>query len=212
MSSIVAAYDKTLYRATGDASANNLNAAIQGSVNPPDISKPELSNGGRLFRLGDRVMQIKNDYEIILNDEDGNYEATGVFNGEVGIVSGVQPGTLTVCFDGRYADYPLESLGELELAYATTIHKSQGSEYDTVIVPILTAHKILLSRNLLYTAVTRAKRRVVLVGMKKAIFMAVSKCSTGKRNTLLGERIQLYHQALSRRNAPAGEKELKNAS
>lgn len=202
----------TPFRATGDASANNLNAAIQAEVNPPDISKPELSSGGRLFRLGDRVMQTKNDYDVALYDEECHQVAAGVFNGEVGIVSGVQPGTLTVCFDGRYADYPLESLGELELAYATTVHKSQGSEYDTVVVPVLPAHRILLTRNLLYTAITRAKRRVVLVGMKKAIYMAVSKCSTGKRNTLLGERIRLYHQALSRRNAPAGEKELKNAS
>lgn len=138
--------------------------------------------------------------------------AAGVFNGEVGIVSGVQSNMLTVCFDGRYADYPLESLGELDLAYATTIHKSQGSEYDTVLIPMLTAHRILLSRNLFYTAVTRAKRRVALVGMKKALYIAVRKDSTGKRNTLLGERVQLYHQALSRRNTSAGEEELKNAS
>lgn len=138
--------------------------------------------------------------------------AAGVFNGEVGIVSNIRPGTLTVSFDGRFADYPPESLGELELAYATTIHKSQGNEYDTVIVPMLPAHKILLSRNLFYTTITRAKRRVVLVGMKKAIFMAVSKCGTGKRNTLLGERIRLYHQALIRRSAPASGDELKNAS
>ena len=157
-------------------------------------------------------MQTKNDYDITLYDDDFKQVAAGVFNGEVGIVSGIIPGMLTVCFDGRYADYPLESLGELELAYATTIHKSQGSEYDTVIVPMLPAHRILLSRNLLYTAITRAKRRVVLVGMKKAIFMAVGKCSTGKRNTLLGERIQLYYQALGRRNTSAGEEELKNAS
>lgn len=98
----------TPFRATEDASANNLNAAIQAEVNPPDISKPELSNGGRLFRLGDRVMQTKNDYDITLYDEEGHQVASGVFNGEVGIVSGVQPGTLTVCYDGRYADYPLE--------------------------------------------------------------------------------------------------------
>ncbi|MFG6351664.1 MAG: ATP-dependent RecD-like DNA helicase [Oscillospiraceae bacterium] len=190
----------TPFRATGDASANSLNAAIQGAINPPDITKPELSNGGRLFRLGDRVMQVKNDYDMELYSERHELVGAGVFNGEVGIVSGVQPGALTVCFDGRYADYPLESLGELELAYATTIHKSQGSEYDTVIVPMLPSHRILLSRNLFYTAVTRAKRRVALVGMKKALYMAVRKDSTGKRNTLLGERIQLYHQALARQD------------
>ena len=147
-----------------------------------------------------------------LYDRDGEQIAAGVFNGEVGIVSNVQPGTLTVNFDGRYADYPLESLGELELAYATTIHKSQGSEYDTVIVPMLPAHKILLSRNLFYTAVTRAKRRVILVGMKQAIYMAVSKCGTGKRNTLLGERVKLYHQALTRKDISANGEQLKNAS
>ena len=202
----------TPFRATGDASANSLNTAIQAEINPPDISKPELSNGGRLFRLGDRVMQIKNDYDVALYDEDGQQAAAGVFNGEVGVVSRVQPGMITVCFDGRYADYPLESLGELELAYATTIHKAQGSEYDTVIVPILPAHRILLSRNLLYTAITRAKRRVVLVGMKKAICMAVGKCGTGKRNTLLGERIRLYYQALRLRDSHTSREELKNAS
>ena len=202
----------TPFRATGDASANSLNAAIQSEINPPDISKPELSNGGRLFRLGDRVMQTKNDYDVALYDENGLQVAAGVFNGEVGIVSGVQSNMLTVCFDGRYADYPLESLGELDLAYATTIHKSQGSEYDTVLIPMLTAHRILLSRNLFYTAVTRAKRRVALVGMKKALYIAVRKDSTGKRNTLLGERVQLYHQALVRRNAPGSGEELKNAS
>ena len=196
----------TPFRARGEASANSLNAAIQAEINPPDITKPELSNGGRLFRLGDRVMQVKNDYDMELCNEHHEMVSAGVFNGEVGIVSDIQPGTLTVCFDGRYADYPLESLGELELAYATTVHKSQGSEYDTVIVPMLPAHKVLLSRNLFYTAITRAKCRVALIGQKKALYMAVRKDSTGKRNTLLGERIRLYHQALSRRN------ELKNAS
>ena len=202
----------TPYRSNGDASANHLNAAIQKEVNPPSLDKPELSNGGRLFRLGDRVMQVKNDYDVALFNEDGEQVSAGVFNGEVGIVSGVQPGTLIVNFDGRYADYPLESLGELELAYATTIHKSQGSEYDTVIVPMLPAHRILLSRNLLYTAITRAKRRVVIVGVKKAIFMAVAKCGTGKRNTLLGERINLYYQALTRGASPANGEKLKNVS
>ena len=202
----------TPLRARGEASANSLNAAIQQEINPPDITKPELSNGGRLFRLGDRVMQVKNDYDMELHNEDHELVGAGVFNGEVGIVSDIQPGTLTVWFDGRYADYPLESLGELELAYATTIHKSQGSEYDTVIVPMLPAHKVLLSRNLFYTAITRAKCRVALIGQKKALYMAVRKDSTGKRNTLLGERIRLYHQALARRDAAANGNELKCAS
>ena len=177
----------TPYRTTGDAAANQLNAAIQKEVNPPALDKPEVSSGGRLFRLGDRVMQTKNDYDIALFDRNGEQVAAGVFNGEVGIVSNAAPGTVTVNFDGRYAEYPL-------------------------IVPMLPAHKILLSRNLFYTAITRAKRRVVLVGMKKAIHMAVAKCGTGKRNTLLGERIRLYYQAMTRRTLPGSGEELKNAS
>ena len=92
-------------------------------------------------------------------------------------------------------------MDELDLAYAMTIHKSQGSECDTVIIPMLVAHKILLSRNLLYTAVTRAKHRVLLVGQKKALYMAVSKTRKGKRNTLLAERMRLYHQTLTSQTA-----------
>jgi len=133
----------------------------------------------------------------------------GVFNGEIGIICKIGAGIVTVNFDGRYAEYPLENLHELELSYAMTIHKSQGSEYDTVIMPMLPAHKILLSRNLFYTAVTRAKTRVILVGQKKALFMAIHKCSKNKRNTLLGERITLYLQSLCRKTTP--EQKLKNA-
>lgn len=200
------------FRARGETSANSLNTAIQAEINPPDATKPELANGGRLFRLGDRVMVVKNDYDVELFDQDGKQSGNGVFNGEVGIVSGVDPGALTICFDGRYANYPLESLDELELAYATTIHKSQGSEYDTVIIPMLPSHKILLTRNLFYTAITRAKQRIALVGMKTALYMAVRKDSTGKRNTLLGERIQMYYEALARQNGLENENKLKNAS
>ena len=200
------------FRTRGETSANSLNTAIQAEINPPDATKPELVNGGRLFRLGDRVMVVKNDYDVELFDQDGKQSGKGVFNGEVGIVSGVDPGALTICFDGRYANCPLESLDELELAYATTIHKSQGSEYDTVIIPMLPSHKILLTRNLFYTAITRAKQRVALVGMKTALYMAVRKDSTGKRNTLLGERIQMYYEALARQNGLENENKLKNAS
>lgn len=155
-------------------------------------------------------MQIKNDYDIVLRDNKGNELATGVFNGETGFVTGIQNGSITVNYDGRYANYPLESMDELDLAYAMTIHKSQGSECDTVIIPMLAAHKILLSRNLLYTAVTRAKHRVLLVGQKKALYMAVAKTRKGKRNTLLAERMRLYHQALT--SQAAQREALKKAS
>ena len=106
-------------------------------------------------------------------------------------------------------DYGFRQLEELELAYAVTVHKAQGSEYDLVIIPMLPAHKILLSRNLFYTGITRAKRRVILVGHKKALYMAIRKSRNGKRNTLLGERITLYHCARTR--TPTPKRELKNA-
>ena len=93
--------------------------------------------------------------------------------------------------------YAFEDLDKLDLAYANTIHKAQGSEYDVVIIPVLPAHKILLTLNLFYTAITRAKRRVILVGQKRAIYIAVHKSGKGKRNTLLAERIRLYYRALT---------------
>ncbi len=197
------------FRSEGAASANGLNEAIREEINPAEPGKPEVTFGGKLFRLRDRVMQVKNDYDIILYDRDGEPVSKGVFNGEIGVVYAIRSGTVVINFDGRFADYPLENLGELELSYAITIHKSQGSEYEAVIIPMLPAHKILLSRNLLYTAITRAKRRVLLVGQKKALFMAVRKSGKGRRNTLLGERITLYYRA--RANEAASEQKLKNA-
>ena len=96
-------------------------------------------------------MQIKNNYDIILHDLANEPISMGVFNGEIGVVYAIRSCTVVVNFDGRFADYPLESLGELELSYASTIHKAQGSEHEAVIIPMLPAHKILLSRNLFYT-------------------------------------------------------------
>jgi exodeoxyribonuclease V alpha subunit len=185
------------FRSEGEASSQGMNEAIRDEVNPAAENKPEVIRSGKLFRLNDRVMQIRNNYDITLRDSAGKQVSTGVFNGETGYITNIRSGTVTVKYDGRYADYPLESLDELELAYAMTIHKSQGSECDTVIIPMLAAHKILLSRNLLYTAVTRAKRRVLLVGQRKALYMAVGKTRKGKRNTLLAERMRLYHQTQS---------------
>jgi len=197
------------FRSEGAASANGLNEAIREEINPAEPGKPEVTFGGKLFRLRDRVMQVKNDYDIVLYDQTGEAVSKGVFNGEVGVVYAIQSGTVTIDFDGRFANYPLESLGELELSYATTIHKSQGSEYDIVIIPMLPAHKILLTMNLFYAAITRARLRVILVGHKKALFMAVRKSGKGRRNTLLGERITLYYRA--RAHEAASEQKLKNA-
>lgn len=191
------------FRSRGEASSDALNTAIRDDVNPPSPERPEITFGNSTFRLRDKVMQIKNNGSIHLCDKYGEQVASGVFNGEIGRVSQVLPRAIQVDFDGRFADYPLESLGELELSYATTIHKAQGSEYKVVIIPMLSAHKIMLTRNLLYTAVTRAKLRVLLVGQKKALFMAIHASRKGKRNTLLGERIKLYHHALTLKNTSA---------
>ena len=203
------------FRSEGDASVVALNEAIREEVNPKSPLRPEVQFGGKLFRLRDRVMQTKNDYNAVLRDSKGKELGSGIFNGEVGTVWKIGSGTVTVNFDGRYVDYPLESLNELDLSYATTIHKAMGSEYDTVIIPLLTAHSILLSKNLFYTAITRAKRRVILVGQKKALFIAVRKTGKGKRNTLLGERMKLYQRAMLGQPAPESLSEnekLKKAS
>ena len=201
------------FRQNGDASANSLNAVLREVVNPASFGKNEVSYGGMTLRIGDRVMQTKNDYSAEVRDKDHKLIGSGVFNGDVGVISSVGSGMVTVNYDGRYIDYPFENINELDFAYATTIHKSQGSEYQTVIIPMLAAHKILLSRNLLYTAVTRAKKRVLLVGQKKALYMAIQKSGVGRRNTILAERMQLYHRALLNRLAQkATQNSLKKAS
>ncbi len=203
------------FRSEGAASSNALNEAIRDEVNPAADETPEVMFGGKLFRLNDRVMQTKNNYDMELADRYGVKVSKGVFNGDIGSVYRIKQNIVTINFDGRYADYPLESLSELELSYAMTIHKAMGSEYDTVIIPMLPAHKILLTRNLIYTAITRAKRRVLLVGQKKALFMAIHKTSKGKRNTLLGERMQLYYKALTHTKPQSdhgSEEKLKKAS
>ncbi|NBI66573.1 ATP-dependent RecD-like DNA helicase [Pseudoflavonifractor sp. 60] len=205
----------TPFRSEGAASANGLNEAIRDEINPAEPGKPEITFGGKLFRLHDQVMQVKNDSDIILHNENNEPVSRGVFNGEAGMISAIRSSTVTVNFDGRFADYSLAHLGDLDLSYATTIHKAQGSEYEVVIIPMLPAHKILLSRNLFYTGITRAKRRVILVGHKKALYMAIGKSSNGRRNTLLGERITLYQRALTHKAVPAaldGETKLKDAS
>ena len=119
---------------------------------------------GKIFRLNDRVMQMRNNYDIKLYDRSGKQVGEGIFNGDIGTIRKISGTNVVIEFDGRYMDCPQVLLDDLELSYAITIHKSMGSEYDTVIIPLLAAHNVLLTRNLLYTAITRAKRRVLLVG------------------------------------------------
>lgn len=194
------------FRSDGAASAEQLNEAIREVVNPFRSAEEEIKIGVKVFRVNDRIMQTKNTAKVsngdlgfiryIKNDEDGT---------RVGLDFGV----------GRELEYGIEDMVNLDLAYATTIHKAMGSEYDTVIMPLLKAHTVMLYRNLLYTGITRAKKRVVLIGQKQVLFMAIHRNEIGKRNTLLGERIHLYYKAYARRAGipvPADlEKELKHA-
>jgi len=200
------------FRSDGEASSQHMNETIREDINPEMETTPEIEYGGKLFRLRDRVIQLKNNYNMVIYNRQGDQIGKGVFNGDVGTVREIRPDTVIINFDGRYAKYPLNDLEELELAYAMTIHKAMGSEYDTVIIPMLTAHRIMLTRNLLYTAVTRAKGRVLLVGQKKALFMAISKTRKGKRNTLLAERMRLYYEKLTSKSTPAAEMPMRKAS
>lgn len=165
----------------GPIGAMQLNQALQALLNP---SGPELLRGGRLYRLGDRVMQIRNNYE------------KDVYNGDIGRIIKLDPEEreVTVRFDDRLITYDFHDLDELVLAYAVTVHKSQGSEYPAVIIPVHTAHFVMLQRNLLYTAITRGKGLVVLVGTKKAIAIAVKNHKIQHRYTGLTRRLQRGHQ------------------
>lgn len=187
------------FRSEGEASVNSLNEAIREEINPAAPETPEIVYAGKIFRLNDRVMQMRNNYDIKLYDRSGKQVGEGIFNGDIGTIRKISGTNVVIEFDGRYMDCPQVLLDDLELSYAITIHKSMGSEYDTVIIPLLAAHNVLLTRNLLYTAITRAKRRVLLVGEKRALYMAIHRSRKGKRNTMLGERIALYYKAVTRK-------------
>lgn len=164
----------------GPLGTENLNVRLQELLNPPDKDKPEISRGGNVFRLGDKVMQIKNNYDIPYTRLDGEPGA-GAFNGDIGIIEDVEKntGTITVLCEDRHVYYSPEFLHELEMAYAITIHKSQGSEFEAVIIPLAEVPKPLQYRNLLYTAVTRARRLCVLAGDETVLEAMVQ---NGRRN------------------------------
>ena len=161
----------------GVVGAANLNLALQEALNPTGDG---LRRSGYVFRVNDKVMQIRNNYD------------KEVFNGDIGIIASVdiQGRTLQVDFDGHLIEYDASELDELVHAYATTIHKAQGSEYPIVVMPVLMNHYVMLQRNLIYTGITRAKKILVLVGTKKAISYAVHHVTVNRRNTLLKERLQ----------------------
>ena len=158
----------------GEAGTWNLNIELQKKLNPPDGKKKEFRHGGHLFREGDKVMQTRNDYDMTWSKDDGEV-GRGIFNGDIGIIEKMDPigRMMAIRFDDRVAEYPYDSANELDHAYAVTVHKSQGSEFEAVILPLFEANSRLYYRNLLYTAVTRAKKLLIIVGSAKAVMMMV---------------------------------------
>jgi exodeoxyribonuclease V alpha subunit len=167
----------------GPAGAGNLNALLQEALTPQRDGTPEKRYGGRVFRVGDKVTQLRNNYDK---------GKAGIFNGTVGVVTGLslEEQTLTVRTDeDEPVDYDFAELDELAHAYAVTIHRSQGSEYPAVVIPLTTASWMMLQRNLLYTGVTRARKLIVLAGSRRALAQAVRTPGAGRRHTALTHRL-----------------------
>lgn len=154
---------------------------VQSILNPPQDNKPQLQWGSTIFRLADRVMQLKNDYH------------REVFNGDQGTITAIEreEQILTITYDDRPVDYDFADLNEIGLAWAISIHKSQGSEYPVVILPLYMQHFLLLSRNLFYTGLTRAKQLAVVIGAQKAIGYAVRQQKERYRYTRLADRLAM---------------------
>ena len=174
----------------GDGGTDNLNIMLQSSLNPPSKDKKEHKHRERVFREGDRVMQTKNNYELEWSRDDGS-TGMGVFNGDIGTITRIDGfgECMEIEFDDRLVVYDFTLLEELEHAYAVTVHKSQGCEYPIVIIPLYNAPPMLLTRNLFYTAVTRAQKMVVLVGRSDIAERMVKQNRTGERYTCLKQRL-----------------------
>ena len=170
----------------------NLNRLLQAALNPQSPEKKEQSYGDYQFREGDRVMQIRNNYDILWKKADGSAVGAGIFNGDVGRIQTIDPAseTLTVLFDDRVAEYDFTQLGELEPAYAMTVHKSQGSEYRAVILTAWNGSPYLLSRSILYTAITRARELLIIVGREETVGVMVENARKNRRYSGLKLRLQ----------------------
>ena len=174
----------------GSGGVELLNNELQARVNPKATFKKEKSSHGVIFREGDRVMQVVNNYEI--EWEKNGLSGFGIFNGDIGVIESIdlKGEVINIWFDDRYVRYDFENLDELELSYAITVHKSQGSEYPVVIIPMYSCPPMLMTRNLLYTAVTRAKKMVILVGRSDIPERMVRNNREVLRYTTLGERLK----------------------
>ncbi len=173
----------------GEAGTENLNVILQQMLNPADVNKREHRFRERVFREGDRVMQTRNNYDIIWTREYDDKTGNGIFNGDIGIIEHIDllENEMTVLFDDRRVIYEFSMLEDLEHAYAITVHKSQGSEYPIVIIPMCSAAQMLLTRNLLYTAVTRGQTMVILVGRSEVVAQMVENNRQSMRYTGLAD-------------------------
>ena len=176
----------------GELGTVNLNRVLQARLNPASDEKKEKLFGDFVFREGDRVMQIKNNYDILWKNEANTESGSGIYNGDIGEIRAIDmtAETLTVSFDGRLASYGFDSLLELEHAWAVTVHKAQGSEYRAVILALSTSSKGLLTRDLLYTAVTRAKELLIMVGDDQTAYYMIDNYRRTKRYTALRVRLR----------------------
>lgn len=176
----------------GGVGTGSLNKMLQQALNPASPDKKEHAYGDYTFREGDRVMQIRNNYDILWKKEDGTAAGAGIFNGDVGVVKAIDPQkeTLTVLYDDKTADYDFTQLGELEPAFAITVHKSQGSEYRAVILTAWGGSPYLLTRSVLYTAITRAKELLIVVGREETVMAMTANAQKNKRYSGLKLRLQ----------------------
>ena len=175
----------------GELGTANLNRCLQARLNPPAGDKKEKAFGELVFREGDRVMQIRNNYDLFWRSADGRENGLGVFNGDIGVIAAIEPEneSLTVDFDGHLASYGFDSLPELEHAWAMTVHKAQGSEYRAVILALAPSAPMLLTRGVLYTAVTRAKELLILVGDDATANRMIDNVRQTRRYTALRVRL-----------------------
>ena len=176
----------------GGVGTEALNQLLQSALNPAGSGKRERQFGNYIFREGDRVMQIRNNYDIMWKKCDGSAVGTGIFNGDIGTVTAIDPHmeTVTVVFEDREADYDFTQLNELEPAYAMTVHKSQGSEYRAVILSCWNGSAYLLSRSVLYTAITRARELLIIAGRAETVAAMTENAKRGRRYTGLKLRLQ----------------------
>ncbi len=167
----------------GGTGTEALNRMLQIKLNPPDNKKAEKKHGEAIFRVGDKVMQVRNNYDLMWHEH--GKERFGIYNGDIGVVKSISDGHsyMMIDFDGREVQYPYENLSDLEHAYAITVHKSQGSEYPYVVIPITDVAPMLMTRNLIYTAVTRAKEMVILVGREASLLQMIENLQKSERYT-----------------------------